>query len=86
MSQKCEVCGSETNIVGVFGSMLGPMSFCFCQTCVAEDAEPLWAFEHVYENCGVDVALHVTQCKTFIDGKYITWEEFIENKKTGTPA
>jgi hypothetical protein len=74
----CDVCGTEEDIVGVASSGLGPISFCFCKKCIIQNAEPISMFEATLEIVGKEVAEHVTLCRTFKDGKYISWNQFVE--------
>ena len=74
---KCEVCGNDDG-VGVASSSLGPMSFCYCQKCLSMNAEPWVMLEATYACTDGDVAEWVKQTTTFVDGKYITWQEFVE--------
>jgi hypothetical protein len=74
----CDVCGSKEDIVGVASSSLGAISFCFCKKCIVQNAEPLMMFEFVLEEVGREVAEHVRYARTFKDGKYITWDQFVE--------
>jgi hypothetical protein len=78
----CDTCGSKEDITGVVSSGLGPISFCFCKTCLTKNAEPAFMFEFMYEEIGEDVADHVTHMSTFIDGKYLTWKEYVEIRKS----
>lgn len=77
----CDVCGSKDDISGVASSSLAPMSFCFCRKCLMQNAEPICMFDATLEIVGTEVAEHVRQAKTFKDGKYITWDQFVEEKE-----
>jgi len=49
---KCEVCHSKEDIAGVASSNKGAISFCYCQLCLAMEADPKWTCDFVVENCG----------------------------------
>lgn len=48
----CDACGTEKYIAGVASSGLGPVSFCFCSTCIGMRAEPLDMIEALVESIG----------------------------------
>lgn len=74
----CDVCGTKEDIAGVASSGLAPMSFCFCRKCLMQNAEPICMFEATLEIVGTEVAGHVREMRTFKDGKYISWDQFVE--------
>lgn len=76
----CDCCG-RTADAGVASSGLGPISFAWCKQCIEENAEPEFMLEYVWGEIGEDVAGHVKQVKTWKDGAYIKWAEFVKAKK-----
>lgn len=78
----CDVCGTEEEIVGVASSSFGAISFCFCKKCIVQNAEPISMFEATLEIVGKEVAEHVRYARTFKDGKYITWDQFVEEHES----
>jgi len=79
MTGKCNVC--EVNEpVGVACSGLGPVSFTYCKTCLEMNAEPLMMMDATFEIIGPDVANHVKKCTTYVDGEYITWDQFVTKR------
>ena len=73
----CDVCGSA-DATGVYSSCLGPISFGFCDDCVKDNREPEFMFTVTLELVGTDVASHVKACKTVVDGKVLTWDEWLK--------
>jgi hypothetical protein len=73
---QCDVCGSD-DYAGVFGSGLGPISFCFCKTCLERNREPVMMFNVTLELVGPDVAAHVRQTRTMLNGVEMTWDEWV---------
>lgn len=73
----CDVCQSDKDIAGVASSTMGAFSLCFCKTCIKENAEPYFMFEYTLDSVGLEVADWVKTMKTYKDGKYITWDEFV---------
>lgn len=80
----CDICGSSA-MVGVAASVIGPMSQAYCSECLANSAEPEWAFEYTYEitDNGAEVAPWVSQLSTWKDGKYLTWDEWLAWRNSG---
>jgi hypothetical protein len=73
---KCDVCLKDEPTF-VVSSTLGPVSFSYCTECVKNNAEPVFTFKYLWDELGDGVADHVRQCKTFVDGSYITWDEIV---------
>jgi len=82
MTTKCDVCKINDS-VGVVASTLGPVSNAICRTCLNKRAEFVGMFGYIYDEIGTEVADHVKASSTFIDGKYVTWDEWVETKKNG---
>jgi hypothetical protein len=80
MQLTCEVC-KENEAIGVASSCLGPMSNAYCKRCLEHQAEPLWMFECTLEEVGEEVAEWVKQLTTYIDGTYVTWDEFANARR-----
>lgn len=74
---RCDICGGSENILGCGASSIGPASFMMCQTCIEHNAEPSFAFAYVAEEVGEDVADFVNDLTTYIDGKYISYSEYL---------
>jgi len=76
---KCEVCQLNDSI-GVACSALGPVSMAFCKTCLEKNAESVGMIEYTLDACGGpdDVADWVKQLKTYKDGQYLTWDEYMK--------
>ncbi len=75
MRLTCDVCSKSA--VGVASSSLGAISYAYCNECLLRYAEPVTAFEITYEVTSGDVADWVRTLTTFIDGKYLTWDEWV---------
>jgi hypothetical protein len=71
----CDVCGKSA--VGVASSSLGAISYAYCNECLLRYAEPVTAFEITYEVTSGDVADWVKELTTYVDGKYLTWDEWV---------
>lgn len=81
----CDVCGSKDDIVGVASSSLGATSFCFCKTCLVQNAELIGMFNYLYDDVsqeGEGLVEEVNYLRTFKDGKYISWQEYVEYRKS----
>lgn len=78
-SLKCEVCGEPA--VGVASSIM-PISHAYCRKCLTENAEPIFIFRYHYDEVSTDgegLAPWFTEnVKSYMDGKYITWQEYVE--------
>lgn len=79
VENKCEICGVNESI-GAVASMLGPVSNAICRTCLHNRAEFVGMFEYIHEAVGDDVADHVKTLSTYVDGKYLTWDEWVETQ------
>lgn len=74
----CDVC-DKSESVGVAASTIGPVSLAYCKECLVRNAEPLFAFEYLYDEVseeGEGLAERVNDLTTFRDGKYITWGDY----------
>lgn len=73
----CDVCGRQ-GISGVGSSALGPISLAYCGECIQNGAEPEWLLGMTWDSCGQGehVADWVKDTWTWIDDKYVSWEEF----------
>jgi len=72
----CDVCGEPA--VGVASSSLGAISYAYCEECLLRYAEPVTAFEITYEVTSGDVADWVKELTTYVNGKYLTWDEWLQ--------
>ncbi|WP_372570394.1 hypothetical protein [Ruegeria jejuensis] len=72
----CDVC-QEKEALGAACSALGPVSFQYCGECAFDRREPEAMFEATLDLVGEDVALHVKVAKTIVDGKVLTWDEWL---------
>jgi hypothetical protein len=73
---KCQVCGKD-EVIGVRCSGLGAMSLAYCSECEQCGAEPEFMFAITAEMCGTEVADFVRDMKTFKDGAYVGWSDWI---------
>ena len=73
----CEICNINVSI-GVASSTLGPMSMAMCSTCVENHAEPEWLFKYILKETKGNVSEHVQDLSTFVDGKYILWNDWLK--------
>jgi hypothetical protein len=79
--RKCDVCRRERE-VGVASSTLGAVSFAFCKECLEHRAEPAGMFEFTLEEVGEHfVAPWVKSLNTFMDGEYLSWDEWVKKHK-----
>jgi len=78
----CQVC-KKNKALGVASSILGAISFAYCETCLRVGADDLGMFIFTYETCGEDVAPWVKNLMTYHNDKYITWNDFVELVKAG---
>lgn len=74
-ARPCDVC-HQNPPKGVASSSMGAVSWAYCQPCLTAFAEPECMFAYTYEMCGDEVADWVRGMSTFMDGKYITWNEY----------
>ena len=74
----CDVCRNREKTTIVVSSALGPVSWAYCSDCYFNHAEPEVAFTFTYESCGTEVAEWVKDLTTYVDGKYLTWNEWVE--------
>lgn len=70
----CDVCGKTA--FSVCSSALGAISFAYCKECLRQNAEPLVAFETTAWTCGNEVAEFVRHMSTFVNGEYISWDDW----------
>lgn len=76
MRLTCDVCSKSA--VGVASSYLGAISYAYCDECLLRYAEPVTAFEITYEVTSGDVADWVKELTTYVNGKYLTWDEWLQ--------
>lgn len=75
----CDVCGQPA--IGVASSCVGPISWAFCRECLNQKAEPEFSFGYLYDEVSTDgegLADWVSILKTFKDGRYWTWDEWVK--------
>ena len=75
-SLKCEIC--QKPALGVYSSALGAVSIAICKRCVDMNAEPVYMFETTAWTCGDKVRPDIRDMNTFIDGNYISWNDWFE--------
>lgn len=83
----CDVCNREEKpVVGVCSSGLGPISWAYCQECLENGSEPESMMWYLRDIIGVK-DLHPALMKqlTFVDGKYITFEDWVALEKPTLP-
>ena len=86
--KKCEVCDRKKEDVYVLSSILGPMSLAYCDECIINVAEPLFAFFAVLcpydtkipEGTDLDVQFKdwIRDLKSYYMGEYIDWNKIKE--------
>lgn len=86
----CDCCfREEKEVVGVFSSSLGAVSWAFCQECLDKIAEPECMFDYMHDfvsdNLG-GLAEWCQQFTTFKDGRYWTIQEWYEWRLTQPPS
>lgn len=74
-TSKCDVC-KRVGIAGLASSCLGPITLAYCQECLNNNAEPEWLLGFNWDSCREDVAYWVRELKTWVNDKYITYEQF----------
>lgn len=79
IDSKCDVCG-RSPILGVASSSLGPISFAFCDECIQKNAEPACMLDATLDSVGLNVAPHVKACSTWVNGVYISWDEYVTSQ------
>ena len=78
---QCNVCGQLGAAIG--GSTIAPMSDAKCQTCVDQGAESEGLFEDVIKYWeswvlgGLVEMADFRRARTFADGRYVTWAEWL---------
>ena len=78
----CDVCGRLA--AGVASSAFGAVSWAFCQECMLKPAEPLPAFQYLYDDVsdhGEDVRNEVNLFFTWIDGRYVSWPDYVDMRQ-----
>lgn len=78
----CDVCGRPS--IEVASSSIGPISWAFCEECLRNGAEPeclMWFLRDYI----VEVHPEVMNQLTFVDGKYITYQEWLALEKPPLP-
>ena len=73
----CEVC-NVNEMVAVCCSAFGAMSSAYCLECHQRMAEPEFGFSYVWESTDGNVAEWVHQMSTWKDGRYWTWQEWVD--------
>jgi hypothetical protein len=85
----CDVCRRERK-VGVCSSPFGPMSFAYCQECLAKPAEIATIFAYLYDDvAGGDPSKLDKSIKnwyTWIDGRYVHWDNYVYRRQHEQPA
>lgn len=79
MRDMCNVCGTAGEVF-VHSSSVGPMSFASCRECLNHHAEPAFAFDYLHDYVSTDgegLAEWVNDLSTHVDGKYMTWAEWL---------
>lgn len=77
----CDVCSRQRD-VAVVASVFGAMSHAICKECLQRPAEPIYCFAHCYDSVGPDnVAKWVRNWYTWIDGKYVHWDNYVWRRK-----
>lgn len=74
-------CCNENEAVGVASSSLGPVSFAYCRRCLDEDADCEVMFQVMADMVNGDdtgLADYVKRMKTFKNGSYITWSDWLK--------
>jgi hypothetical protein len=75
----CDVCGQPA--LGVASSCVGAISWAFCRECINQQAEPEFSFFYLYDDVSHDgegLAEWVECLRTFKDGRYWTWKEWVQ--------
>ena len=76
----CDCCHKEAAKLYVCASTLGAFSNGFCPSCLIENAEPLGDLLGTYEDCGHEVMDWVLKTVTFVNGGYITFQEYLDQQ------
>lgn len=75
---KCDICGTNKDIIGTASSPVGPSSHCTCKQCLLRGALPESNLEYLYTEVGpANVKPFVKYLLTYKDGKYMTWGEWV---------
>lgn len=74
---KCDICGSTTKVLGCGASRVGPFSCMMCQTCLENNAEMEFAFIYLKEELGDQVQPFIFDLTTYMDGKYISYRNYL---------
>jgi hypothetical protein len=72
----CNVCNKQ-GIRGVACSILGPISFAYCQACLIRGAEPLGMWHSTIDVCGGPDGVaddYKAAAVAFKDGEYLDWD------------
>ena len=75
----CDCCQRE-GVVGVASSCLGAISFAWCRPCLDHGAEPAWMLMFTFQMTEGQCAEWVRGLSTWVDGKYVTWDEWVKDK------
>jgi hypothetical protein len=81
---ECDVCGRAA--VGVASSSLGAVSWAFCAECARKPAEPLSMFVYLYDDVsdhGQGLREEINDFYTWIDGRYVSWPDYVARRQAG---
>lgn len=83
MNGSCEVCNRERE-VHVGASPFGPISFAYCNECLTEGAEPEFVLDYLWNDvAGGNIGNLRVLPKTWADGRYQTFQEYVGLAATG---
>src|SRR5689334_8024313 len=81
MQGTCDVCGAKDVQVHVASSPVAPISWAHCEGCIKKWATPLVDFAYLYDFVSKDgqgLRPEVNELTSYKDGKYITWQEYVD--------
>jgi len=76
----CDVCGRPAK--GVAGSVLGAISFAYCQECLIHNADVKSLIEFTLNDCGGEVAEWVKDMTYYENGEYRSVRELLPDAPT----
>jgi hypothetical protein len=82
-SVRCEVCGCEA--VGYSTDGLSRWTAPYCEECTLHRAVPVRDFEMALTWDEPKVIDHVRSLTTYVDGRYLSWEEWQTTFRGGEP-